>query len=254
MKRVLYIVCLLVAFAGNICAQIQHGDIITISSNNYYLAVNANNNGITTVSMENANLTKAILWKVTINNSQYSFTSVAASEAGRNARLARSNNNLTLTSEGSAFQFGTSGLVNNVPNETTGRLYYKNGNKYLYINYKSSSWGAGSWNLLSKNNASATDNTTLLTLEKWEYKEEKGGLTGAFSSPVMHFELAKDEDETADQTVTLKFTVTRTPAQTYYYCVPRQGESYSIIALETSTPSTDIELSSISFQWESNYA
>ena len=199
MKRFLYIVCLLVAFAGNICAQIQNGDIITISSNNYYLAVNANNNGITTVSMENANLTKAILWEVSIENNQYSFTSVAAKEAGRNAGLARNNNNLTLTSEGSAFQFGTNGLVNNVPNETTGRLYYKTGNQYYYIRYQSRTNGPGSWNLLRKNNANATDNGTLLTLEKWEYKEEKGGLTGAFSSPVMHFELAKTEDEAADR-------------------------------------------------------
>lgn len=249
MKRVLYIVCLLVAFAGNICAQIQDGDIITISSNNYYLAVNANNNGITTVSMENANLTKAILWEVSIDNNQYSFTSVAAKEAGRNARLARNNNNLTLTLEGSAFQFGTSGLVNNVPNETTGRLYYKNGNKYLYINYKSSSWGAGSWNLLSKNNDRANDATTLLTLEKWERKEEQGGLTGAFSSPAMHFELAKNEGEAADQAVTLQFTVTRTPARSYYYCVPRQGESHSTIELGTSTLDEDIVLEHISFLW-----
>ena len=249
MKRFLYIVCLLVAFAGNICAQIQNGDIITISSNNYYLAVNANNNGITTVSMENANLTTAILWEVSIENNQYSFTSVAAKEAGRNAGLARNNNNLTLTSEGSAFQFGTNGLVNNVPNETTGRLYYKNGNKYLYINYKSSSWGTGSWNLLSKNNDRANDATTLLTLEKWVYKEEKGGLTGAFSSPAMHFELAKDEDEAADQAVTLQFTVTRTPARSYYYCVPRQEESHSTIELGTSTSTNDIELENVYFRW-----
>ena len=68
----------------------------------------------------------------------------------------------------------------------------------------------------------------------------------------MHFELAKDEEEAANQKVTLKFTVTRTPAQTYYYCVPRQGESYSTIALSTSTPPSKIELYSISFQWESN--
>ena len=252
-KHILFTLCALIALVSNTFAQIQNGDIITISSNNYYLAVNANNNGITTVSMENTNLTTAILWKVEISNDQYSFTSVAASKAGsRNVGLARNNNNLTLTSEGSAFQFGTIGFVNNVPNETTGRLYYKNGNKYLYINYKSSTWGSGSWNLLSKNNERADDATTLLTLEKWVYKEEKGGLTGAFSSPVMHFELAKTEDEAADQADTLQFTVTRTPAQTYYYCVPRQGKSHSTIQLSTTTPPSKIELSSISFQWESN--
>ena len=253
-KHILLTLCALIALVSSTFAQIQNGDIITISSNNYYLAVNANNNGITTVSMENANLTTAILWKVTIDGSQYSFESVAAGNAGKeDKKLARSSSSLSLTSLGSAFQFGTSGFVNNVPNETTGRLYYKNGNKYLYINYKSSTWGAGSWNLLSKNNDRADDATTLLTLEKWEYKEEKGGLTGAFSSPAMHFELAKTEDEAADQAVTLQFSVTRTPAQTYYYCVPRQGESHSTIELKTSTPNPDIELDgNPSFIWESN--
>ena len=261
-KYILLTLCALFSLVSSTFAQIQNGDIITISSNNYYLAVNTNNNGITTVSMENANLTKAILWEVEISNNQYYFTSVAARDAGKNAGLYRSNTTLTLAAVAnrSAFQFGTSGFVNNVPNETTGRLYYKNGNKYLYINYKSSYWGVGSWNLLSKNNANATDNTTLLTLEKWEKKEEKGGLTGAFSSPAMHFELATDEDENGDgisddaanQKVTLKFTVTRTPAQTYYYCVPRQGESYSTIELGTPTADAPIALEHISFQWESN--
>ncbi len=252
-KYILLTLSALFSLVSSTFAQIQNGDIITISSNNYYLAVNANNNGITTVSMENANLTTAILWKVTIDGSQYSFESVAAGNAGKeNKKLARNSSSLSLTSQGSAFQFGTNGLVTNVPNETTGRLYYKNGNKYLYINYKSSSWGAGSWNLLSKNNDRANDATTLLTLEKWMYKEEKGGLTGAFSSPAMHFELAKDEEEAANQKVTLKFTVTRTPAQTYYYCVPRQGESYSIIELGTSTSTNDIELENVYFRWSNN--
>ena len=254
-KYILLTLSALIALVSSTFAQIQDGDIITISSNNYYLAVNANNNGITTVSMENANLTKAILWKVQISNNQYSFTSVAASEAGRNAGLVRNSTSLALAATGSAFQIGTNGLVNNIPNETTGRLYFDAGSgsrRYYYINYQSSNWGAGSWNLSRQNNTNYSSNTTLLTLEKWEYKEEKGGLTGAFSSPAMHFELAKDDDDAANQTVLLKFTVTRTPAQTYYYCVPRQGKSYSTIELETSTPSTDIELSSISFQWESN--
>ena len=256
-KHILLTLCALFTLVSNTFAQIKDGDIITISSNNYYLAVNANNNGITTVSMENANLTKAILWKVSINsNNQYSFSSVAASEAGsRTVGLARSDNNLTLAATASAFQFGTNGLVNNVPNETTGRLYFDAGSgsrRYYYINYQSSSWGTGSWNLSRQNNTNYSSNTTLLTLEKWEYKEEKGGLTGAFTRSFLPFELAEDEDKVANQAVTRQFTVTRTLAQTYYYCVPRQGKSYSTIALETSTPTTDIELHSISFQWESN--
>lgn len=256
-KHILLTLCALIALVCSTFAQIQDGDIITISSNNYYLAVNANNDGITTVSMENANLTKAILWEVEIINNQYYFTSVAAREASsRNVGLYRSNTTLTLAAAAnrSAFQFGTSGFVNNVPNKTTGRLYYDAGSgnrRYYYINYQSSYWGTGSWNLSRQsNNNSSTP--TLLTLEKWEYKEEKGGLTGAFSSPVLHFELAKNEEEAADQADTLQFTVTRTPAQTYYYCVPRQGESHSTIQLSTTTPPSKIELDLISFQLERN--
>ena len=255
-KYILLTLCALFTLVCNTFAQIQDGDIITISSNNYYLAVNANNNGITTVSMENANLTKAILWKVQINNNQYSFTSVAASDAGKNAGLYRNNNSLTLAATPTAFKFSTN-YYETSANQTTGRLYFESTdwwNKYKFIHYTSRQNQAGTWGISSQNSANPSSSTTpaVLTLEKWEYKEEKGGLTGAFSSPAMHFELAKDENDAANQKVTLKFTVTRTPAQTYYYCVPRQGESYSTIELETSTPSTKIELRSISFQWESN--
>ena len=157
-KHILLTLCALIALVSSTFAQIQNGDIITISSNNYYLAVNANNNDITTVSMENANLTTAILWEVEIINNQYYFTSVAASEAGsRNVGLYRSNTTLTLATAAnrSAFQFGTSGFVNNVPNETTGRLYYDAGSgnrRYYYINYQSSYWGTGSWNLSQQRN------------------------------------------------------------------------------------------------------
>ena len=168
-KHILLTLCAWFTLVSNTFAQIEDGDIITISSNNYYLAFNADNNGITTVSMENATLTTAILWEVEISNNQYYFTSVAAREAGKNAGLYRSNTTLTLAAVNnrSAFQFGTSGFVNNVPNETTGRLYYKTGNQYYYIRYQSRTNGPGSWNLLRKNNANATDNGTLLTLEKW---------------------------------------------------------------------------------------
>ena len=251
-KHILLTLCALITIVGSCFAQIQNGDTITISSNNFYLAVNANNNGITSVSMENP--TKACLWAVTVSNNQYSFTSIAAQEAGKNAELARNNNNnLTLAATPSAFQFGTNGLVNNIPNETTGRLYYKTGNQYYYIRYQSAANGIGSWNLLRKNNANATDNGTLLTLEQWTEKVEKGGLKGEFSSPAMHFELAKNDEEAADQQVTLQFTITRTPEQTYFYCLPRQGENYSTISISSSTPNTPLELYGYpAFQWEGN--
>ena len=134
-KYILLTLCALFTLVCNTFAQIQDGDIITISSNNYYLAVNANNNGITTVSMENANLTKAILWKVQINNNQYSFTSVAASDAGKNAGLYRNNNSLTLAATPTAFKFSTN-YYETSANQTTGRLYFESTdwwNEYKFI-------------------------------------------------------------------------------------------------------------------------
>lgn len=262
-KHILLTLCALFALVSNTFAQIQDGDIITISSNNYYLAVNANNNGITIVSMENANLTKAILWEVEISNNQYSFTSVAASEAGKSVGLARNNNNnnLTLAATPTAFKFSTN-YYETSANQTIGRLYFEyvssnwwgSSTSYKFIHYTAKQNQPGTWGISSQNSANPSSSTTpaVLTLEKWEYKEEQGGLTGAFSSPVLHFELAKNEEEVADQADTLQFWVTRTPAQTYYYCVPRQGESHSTIQLSTTTPPSKIELYSISFQWESN--
>ena len=248
-KHILLTLCALFTLVSSTFAQIQNGDTITISSNNYYLAVNANNNGITAVSMSAP--TKACLWVVTISNNQYYFTSVAASEAGRNAGLYRNNTSLTLAANPSAFQFGTNGLVTTIPNETTGRLYYKTGNQYYYIRYQSKANAAGTWNLLRKNNANATDNGTLLTLEQWTKKVEKGGLVGAFNiDNTEHFVLAKTPDDAAQQTQHLQFTVTRQPAETYFYCLPREGEDYSTISISKTVSNEPINLSAISFTWQ----
>ena len=255
-KHILLTLCALFTLVSNTFAQIQDGDIITISSNNYYLAVNANNNGITAVSMSAP--TKACLWVVRVDNNQYSFESVAAIEAGsRNVGLYRSSTTLTLAAAAnrSAFQFGTSGLVTTIPNETTGRLYYRTNNQYYYIRYQSKANAAGTWNLLRKNNANATDNGTLLTLEKWTKKVETGGLVGAFNiDNPEHFVLAKTPDDATKQAQHLRFTVTRQPAETYYSCLPREGEDYSKISIDKTVSNEPINLSAISFTWQKTTA
>ena len=248
-KHILLTLCALFTLVSNTFAQIEPGDTITISSNSYYLAVNDNNNGIAAVTMSRP--TKACLWVVTVNNNQYSFKSVAASEAGRNAGLYRNNTSLTLAANPSAFQFGTNGLVTNIPNETTGRLYYKTGNQYYYIRYQSRTNGAGSWNLLRKTNANATDNGTLLTLEQWTKKVEKGGLVGAFNiDNPEHFVLAKKPEDAAQQPQYLQFTVTRQPAETYFYCLPREGEDYSKITIDKTVSNEPINNLRVSFTWQ----
>ena len=253
-KHILFTLCALIALVSNTFAQIQNGDTITIFSDSYYLAVNANNNGIIPVSMSAP--TKACLWVVTVNNNQYSFKSVAASEARKNAGLVCTVRNnagtLSLAATPSAFQFGTNGLVTTNSNETTGRLYYKTGNQYYYIRYQSQTNGDGTWSTVRKTNASnAAENGTLLTLEQWTKKVEKGGLVGAFNiDNPEHFVLAKKPEDAAQQAQHLQFTVTRQPAETYFYCLPREGEDYSKITIDKTVSNEPINLRTMSFTWQ----
>ena len=254
-KHILFTLCALIALVSNTFAQIQNGDTITIFSDSYYLAVNANNNGIIPVSMSAP--TKACLWVVTVNNNnQYSFKSVAASEARKNAGLVCTVRNnagtLSLAATPSAFQFGTNGLVTTNSNETTGRLYYKTGNQYYYIRYQSQTNGDGTWSTVRKTNApNAAENGTLLTLEQWTKKVEKGGLVGAFNiDNPEHFVLAKTPDAATQQAQHLTFTVTRQPAETYYSCLPREGKDYSKISIDKTVSNEPIDLRTMSFTWQ----
>lgn len=255
-KHILFTLCALIALVNSTFAQIQNGDIITISSNNYYLAVNANNSGLAAVTMSKP--TKACLWVVTVNNNQYSFTSVAASEAGKSAGLARNNNNsnLTLAATGSAFTFSTKDY-SPADNQTIGRLYceVKSDNwwgstSYKFIHYTSKQNQAGSWGISSQSSNTSTT-PSLLTLEKWTKKVEKGGLVGAFNiDNPEHFVLAKKPEDAAQQAQHLQFTVTRQPAETYFYCLPREGEDYSKISIDKTVSNEPIDLRTISFTWQ----
>ena len=245
-KHILLTLCALFTLVSNTFAQIQDGDIITISSNNYYLAVNPNNNGITAVSMSAP--TQACLWVVTISdNNQYSFESVTAQKG-----LYTNGSSLSLGTAASNFNIGSGYSESDY--QTQGRFYYtaKSGSsKYKYINYSSNWQGQGSWSISSQRNTTSTT-PAVLTLEKWVYKEEKGGLTGAFIiyNTEHEFGLAKTPDAAAQQAQHLRFTVTRQPAETYYSCLPREGEDYSKISIDKTESNEPINLSTISFTWE----
>lgn len=254
-KHILLTLCALIALVSNTFAQIQNGDTITISSNSYYLAVNANNSGITAVSMSAP--TKACLWVVTVtNNNQYSFESVAASEAGKNAGLYRNNNSLTLAATPTAFKFSTN-YYETSANQTTGRLYFETTdwrNKYKFIHYTSRQNQAGTWGISSQNSNTSTT-PAVLTLEQWTKKVENGGLVGAFNiDNTTHFVLAKTPDEAAQQAQHLRFTVTRQPAETYYSCLPREGGDYSKITIDKTVSNEPINNLSVSFTWQKTAA
>lgn len=250
-KHILLTLCTLIALVSNTFAQIQHGDTITISSNSYYLAVNANNNGIAAVSMSAP--TKACLWVVNVDNNQYSFKSVAASEAGKNAGLYRNNNSLTLAATPTAFKFSTN-YNETSANQTTGRLYFETTdwwNKYKFIHYTAKQNQAGSWGISSQSSNTSTT-PAVLTLEQWTKKVDKGGLVGAFNiDNPEHFVLAKTPEEATQQAQHLQFTVTRQPAETYFYCLPRrEGEDYSKISIDKTVSNEPINNLSVSFTWE----
>ena len=158
-KHILLTLCALIALVSNTFAQIQNGDTITISSNSYYLAVNTSNNGIAAVSMSAP--TKACLWVVTVtNNNQYSFKSVAASEAGKNAGLYRNNNSLTLAATPTAFKFSTN-YYETSANQTIGRLYFEyvssnwwgSSTSYKFIHYTAKQNQPGTWGISSQKNS-----------------------------------------------------------------------------------------------------
>ena len=250
-KHILLTLCALFTLVSNTFAQIQNGDTITISSNSYYLAFNTNNNGIAAVSMSAP--TKACLWVVTVNNNQYSFMSVAASEAGKNAGLYRNNNSLTLAATPTAFKFSTN-YYEPSANQTTGRLYFETTdwwNKYKFIHYTAKQNQPGTWGISSQSSNTSTT-PAVLTLEQWTKKVENGGLVGAFNiDNPEHFVLAKTPEEATQQAQHLQFTVTRQPAETYFYCLPRrEGEDYSKISIDKTVSNEPINNLSVSFTWE----
>ena len=257
------LITLLMLVCGNVSmfAQLATGDTITIryKDNNYYLSVNANKNGLTNVD---ETPTINCLWIVTINKSnQYSFESVAANGTGRRFLRTDENGNLSLNNnESSLFGLGTNEDVTNVPNQLTGRFYYNyRTNRYRYIQYNNS-WSMTDYRYRSGGtdrnpqytnyNADSYLENTLLLLEKWTRKEDKGGLKGSFEpSEDIEFENFDQTDDAARaHETTVKFKIERTAASTYYQCVNRADAKISISSgTQNNTP---INLSMLSVSWQ----
>lgn len=257
------LIALLMLVCGNLSmfAQLVDGDIITIRYNgtNNYLAI-SNNNSLTNYSGEIP--TVECLWRVTVSGSNYSFESVSLENKNVTNRNLQGQNgtSLQLGRTGSTFGLGTNGNVTNVANQVTGRFYYytDNNNRYRYIQYNNG-WSLTDYQYQSGGNwwrptytpydSNSDPDNTLLLLEKWTLKEDKGGLTGSFSPSEIEFKnFDKTDTEARTHATSVNFVITRTAASTYYQCVNRPDAKISISS--STQNNTPINLSMLSVSWQ----
>lgn len=254
------LIALLMLVCGNVSmfAQLVTGDTITIRYNgsNNYLAVN-NNNSLTYYSGDKP--TVECLWIVTVSGSNYSFKSVSLENknvTNRNLQ-GQDGTKLQLGRTGSTFGLGTNGDVTNVSNQVTGRFYYytDSNKRYRYIQYNNG-WSLTDYRPSRYSNSytdSSEPNNTLLLLEKWTLKEDKGGLKGSFSSSEgIEFKNFDKTDDEAGDSATVNFVITRTAASTYYQCVNRADAKISISSSTQNNTSINLSMLSVSWQFTPN--
>ena len=240
--------------SGSLFAQLATGDTITIRYNdsNNYLAVN-NDNSLANYSGDKPTI--ECLWIVTVSGSDYSFESVSLKNQDVTQRKLQGQNgtSLQLGGTGSPFGLGTNGDETNVANQVTGRFYYytDNNSRYRFIQYNNGwrltdyRYWDDNWNRVNYT-ASSNPNNTLLLLEKWTRKVVPEGLSGEFTSIGDPFGLATTDSRA---TKTVQFTITRTAAEDYLYCVNRPTVK---ITQSTSVEDSPIELEYINFLWSSS--
>ena len=242
MKRYIYTLlacaCVLFGFVVKAEAQIQDGDIITIRSGDNYLAVNGNSfDNVTTLNKGNI---ERCLWKVTKEGEQYAFQNVAESDSYLRVNATRSGNSWTIRL-----------VIGNLDNATAftwsnSKLSYKatsnnNRSTTCYIRC-TSNWNGTTWSWGAGN----TDDNNTLTLEKWELREEAGGLKGVFEpNEIEAFGLAETDTR---ETRTVEFKVSRTSSERYYQCLAADKKIILEGGEEDNSP---IEFyREVSFRWK----
>lgn len=234
-RVVLIALLMLVCGNGSVFAQIKSGDTITISyqvtdrngnvTSNYLYA-----NG-TSIS-DKTTYDESCLWKITISGTNYSFQNVKTPTYNLYTSRSGSTYNLTLGNNASSFVFNGSN-VNNVAQGTLSYTYNNGSTRYIRF---------------SNNNfqMSNTNNSNSLTIEKWTRKVVPGGLSGEFTSIGDPFGLATTDSRA---TKTVQFTITRTAAEDYLYCVNRPSVE---IVQSTSVDNSSIDVEAINFVWSSS--
>ena len=233
MKRYFYILllcaCAMCSFVGNASAQIKTGDVVTIRYGNNYLGVNNNANAIENITDLSTAKTRA-LWTVTISGNAYSFVSVVNDQK----ELRGSNNALSLTETGSSFTFN--GTNANGSYVATGTLAYGS-NRYIRYN--------NGWKI-------ERNNSTSLTIEKWELKSEKGEvkITATANPTTITFDEFVDDDTAESQDITVTVSSASTKEKVYYQNL--NNSSQTIIVSEGDVESDSFEISGVSATWSSN--
>lgn len=239
-RVVLIALLMLVCGNGLVFAQLADNDIVTISVTTtdrngnvtyHYLSAVENQNTVTDKTTPD----KYSLWQVAKTGDQYSFKNVGASDKYLYITAKRTNGNSWTVS------LGTSNVGQNYTLTDDAELYYTAQDGWrtatCYIRYNNG------W-------TSSTSNSSSLTIEKWTLKEDKGGLTGSFSSSEGIEFKSFDKTDAAAQAheTTVNFKIERTAASTYYQCVNRADAKISISSgTQNNTP---IELSLLSVSWQ----
>ena len=243
MKRYIYTIlacaCVLFGFVMNAQAQIQTRDTISISYKSgddcYYLADGGSGNRDFEVRQ---NPDVACLWVVIKQGNTGNQYSIQNLNTGRYIRYNAGNNSnqryFYLDNQSGTHLFNKGFSGNSVTDVTLQGGTSTTNRRYLAISNNRNAW-------------SAANSGTNLTLEKWELREEAGGLKGVFApNDIDAFGL--DETDANPETKTVKFSVHHTASARYYICL---ADATKRIDLEGGvTATTPIELSSVTFRWK----
>ena len=246
MKRYLYIAllcaCALFGSVGSAAAQFANGDIVTISGNGYYLALNEALDGFqNTVSILNASNIERCLWKVSKQGEQYSFTNV------KNPSVhVRVNANCT-------YDRGWKWTINlQTTNQENNRSYFTfDGSNKIYYTATSNNQTTtcyvrctnnGNWGAVNTNNYESN-----LTIHKWEYLAESGGIKVTVNPNSLVFTEFIDDGITETKSLEARIEVKNNKE---YYRNLNTGTS--VVVRDEATGDRLPDISSVSATWYSS--
>ena len=220
--RILLVVLSMVCGSMSASAQINDGDIVSISykdGDTYkYMTLTNNWPGLTYSTTPNVNC----LWKANkVGDNQFAFQSIA--DESLYLRGGQAGNYTGTNSSGTAF-FHEEDM-----------LYYIKYRNNIYVYLDGNYWYESSTKSYAKP----------VEIEKWTRKVVPGGLNGEFTSIGDPFGLATTDSRA---TKTVQFTITRKAAEDYLYCVNRP----TVKIVQSTEDNSAIELEYINFLWSSS--
>ena len=246
----------LMAVCGNISlfAAIKTGDIVTIKSGDYYLTVNANKDAINNTPNDIKEPTENSLWVVTINKQgNYSFALLGNNQKCLSYGDYKNQNKYALKLGNNASVFTLEDQVSSENSLRTRLKYtYKNSGKdstryvqYSYLNTTNGYQNFWRTTGADKVNEESTKESNIITIEKWGMVTRNSGLKGEFEKGDVEFRWAESDASAARQSITRKFTITSTSAETYYDCL--NTAEVEKVGREETKPTGTPNVKSISF-------